>query len=77
MLIQALEDRQAVHIAIIDFQKAFDTVPHQRLMYKLERSGIRDYLPKCIENFLMGRRQVVCISKEIEFCCGREWAPQG
>uniref|UniRef100_A0A0X3PXH1 Reverse transcriptase domain-containing protein n=1 Tax=Schistocephalus solidus TaxID=70667 RepID=A0A0X3PXH1_SCHSO len=61
---QALEDRHAVHIAFIDFQKAFDTVPHERLLYKLERIGIRGNLLKWIENFLVGRRQVVCIGQE-------------
>ncbi|VDM05984.1 unnamed protein product [Schistocephalus solidus] len=62
--IQALEDSHAVHIAFIDFQKAFDTVTHERLLYKLERIGIRIYLFKWIENFLVGRRQVVCIGQE-------------
>ena len=35
----------------IDFQKAFDSVPHQRPLLKLKGSGIQDRLLKWIENF--------------------------
>nr|VZI00215.1 unnamed protein product [Spirometra erinaceieuropaei] len=37
---RALDDRHAAHIAFIDFQKAFDTVPHQRPLHKLRKIGI-------------------------------------
>nr|VZI24506.1 unnamed protein product [Spirometra erinaceieuropaei] len=60
---RALDDRHAVHIAFIDFQKAFDTVPHQRLLYKLKKIGIGDNFLKWIENFLVGRQQVVCLGR--------------
>ncbi|VDM05519.1 unnamed protein product [Schistocephalus solidus] len=68
--IQALEHKHAVIIAFLDFEKTFDTVPHERLLYKLERIKIRCNLLKGIENFLVGRRQV-------NFCCGREWGSSG
>ncbi|BHF85998.1 hypothetical protein SprV_ctg1102917600 [Sparganum proliferum] len=60
---RALDDRHEVHIALIDFQKAFDTVPHQRLLHKLKKIGIGDNFLKWIENFLLGRHQVVCIGQ--------------
>ncbi|BHF60585.1 hypothetical protein SprV_0100355000 [Sparganum proliferum] len=60
---RALDDRHEVHIAFIDFQKAFDTVPHQRLLHKLKKIGIGDNFLKWIENFLLGRHQVVCIGQ--------------
>nr|VZH90178.1 unnamed protein product [Spirometra erinaceieuropaei] len=60
---EALDDRHAVHIAFIDFQKAFDTVPHQRLLHKLEKIGISGNFHKWIENFLVGRHQVVCVGR--------------
>ncbi|BHF59610.1 hypothetical protein SprV_0100257100 [Sparganum proliferum] len=60
---RALDDRHEVHIAFIDFQKAFDTVPHQRLLRKLKKIGIGGNFLKWIENFLLGRHQVVCIGQ--------------
>nr|VZI43485.1 unnamed protein product [Spirometra erinaceieuropaei] len=60
---QALEDRHAVHIAFIDFQKAFDTVPHQSLLHTLKKIGIGGNFLKWIENFLVGRHQVLCIGR--------------
>nr|VZH94467.1 unnamed protein product [Spirometra erinaceieuropaei] len=60
---RALDDRHAVHIAFIDFQKAFDTVPHQRLLHKLKKIGIGGNFLKWIENFLVGRHQVVCVGR--------------
>ncbi|BHF63767.1 hypothetical protein SprV_0200676200 [Sparganum proliferum] len=61
---RALDDRHEVYIAFIDFQKAFDTVPHQRLLHKLKKIGIGGNFLKWIENFLLGRHQVVCIGQE-------------
>nr|VZH99086.1 unnamed protein product [Spirometra erinaceieuropaei] len=60
---RALDDRHAVHIAFIDFQKAFDTVPHQRLLHNLKKMGIGGNLLKWIENFLVDRHQVLCIGR--------------
>nr|VZH96736.1 unnamed protein product [Spirometra erinaceieuropaei] len=60
---RALDDRHEVHIAFIDFQKAFDTVPHQRLLHKLKKIGIAGNFLKWIENFLVGRHQVVCVGR--------------
>nr|VZH89441.1 unnamed protein product [Spirometra erinaceieuropaei] len=60
---RALDDRHAVHIAFMDFQKAFDTVPHQRLLHKLKKIGIGGNFLTWIENFLVGRQQVVCVGR--------------
>ena len=42
--------------------KAFDTVPHLRLLHKLEVYGIRDKLLMWFKNFLVGRQQCVVLN---------------
>nr|VZH94590.1 unnamed protein product [Spirometra erinaceieuropaei] len=56
---RAIDEGNVVHVAYIDFKKAFDSVPHQRLLYKLSRIGVRGKLLKWIEDFLVGRSQTV------------------
>ena len=48
-------------IAILDFSKAFDKVPHKRLLGKLRLYGINDDIMAWIESFLWGRTQRVII----------------
>ena len=48
----------------LDFSKAFDTVPHQRLLKKLEAHGISGKVNNWIEKWLTNRKQRVCISGE-------------
>ena len=45
----------------LDLRKAFDTVPHQRLIHKLKGYGIRDNLLHWIADFLNDRSQYVSI----------------
>ena len=62
----------------IDYSKAFDSVPHLRLISKLQAYGIRGNLLKWIKNFLIGRQQKVILngssSQWIEVTSG---VPQG
>ena len=46
----------------LDFQKAFDTVPHQRLIYKVESYGIGKSIVDWIRDFLTDRRQRVALN---------------
>ncbi|BHF73133.1 hypothetical protein SprV_0401620900 [Sparganum proliferum] len=56
---RAIDEGNVVYVAYIDFKMAFDSVPHQRLLYKLSRIGVRGKPLKWIENFLIGRSQTV------------------
>ena len=49
----------------LDFQKAFDKVPHQRLLFKLKALGIRDSIIDWIEQWLTDRRQRVVVDGEV------------
>jgi len=48
-------------LVLLDFAKAFDKVPHKRLILKLERYGIRGKLLNWIQAFLSNRKQRVCL----------------
>ncbi|BHF70839.1 hypothetical protein SprV_0401389200 [Sparganum proliferum] len=56
---RAVDGGNAVHAIYVDFKKAFDSVPHQRRLYKLSRTGIRGNLLRWIQSFLIGRSQIV------------------
>ena len=45
----------------MDFTKAFDSVPHERLLLKLHAYGIRDPLLSWIRSFLTNRQQRVVL----------------
>ena len=51
----------------LDFAKAFDTVPHSRLLGKLRSYGICGNILKWIEAFLRNRTQVVKVNGEKSF----------
>ena len=48
-------------VVYLDFQKAFDKVPHQRLLLKLKAHGIGNDVIKWIEKWLTHRRQRVIV----------------
>ena len=45
----------------MDFFKAYDTVPHKRLLGKLEMYGIHGETYKWISNFVVGRNHSVVV----------------
>ena len=49
-------------IVYLDFRKAFDTVPHKRLLTKLKSYGICGNLLCWIQDFLSGHTQKVKIN---------------
>jgi len=57
-----LDQGGAIDAAYLDFAKAFDTVPHQRLLRKLEGYGVTGKLLDWFGDFLLGRRQRVGVA---------------
>ena len=51
-------------LIILDFSKAFDTVPHDKLLHKLENYGIRGLLSSWIRSFLCIRLMSVVVEGE-------------
>ena len=59
----ALNNRQNVAIAYVDYAKAFDVVIHVKLLHKLAAYGIAGDLLAWIRAFLTGRSQCTRINK--------------
>ncbi|KAK2145379.1 hypothetical protein LSH36_683g03062 [Paralvinella palmiformis] len=57
--IEMIDNSDCFDVMYMNFSKAFDTVPLQRLIRKLAVYGINDKLLKWIEDFLSNRRQRV------------------
>ena len=67
-----------VDVAVLDFAKAFDTVPHQSLLGKLEHYGIDGPLHGWIKAFLTGRTQCVLVDGvKSDFVPVNSGVPQG
>jgi Reverse transcriptase (RNA-dependent DNA polymerase) len=49
---QAIEDRYGIDAVYLDYQKAFDMVPHERLLIKLRWYGKEGALLSWIRDFL-------------------------
>ena len=55
-------DRGVTDAVYLDFAKAFDTVPHKRLLGKLQAYGIDQHVYRWIQDFLVGRVQRVSVN---------------
>ena len=51
----------AFDVVYTDFGKAFDSVPHKRLLVKLKNFGVNGKILKWINSFLTGRKQCVIV----------------
>ena len=54
-----VDNKNDIDIIYLDFQKAFDQVPHRRLLHKLNYLGITGNINKWISDFLKDRNQRV------------------
>ena len=65
-------------MVIVDFSKAFDTVPHRLLLHKINNYGITGSTFHWISNFLTKRKQRVVVDGEnSEWIYVKSGVPQG
>ena len=73
-----INEGNVVDTIYFDFAKAFDSVPHQRLLLKLDAYGIKGDVFNWIKDFLVDRKQTVSVEQETsETCAVRSGVPQG
>ena len=58
-----ISNGKQVDIILLDFQKAFDKVPHTRLLYKLQFYGVRDRKNSWISSFLSNMKPTGSIGR--------------
>ena len=64
-LTESIENGTDVDLVYLGFAKAFDSVPHNRLICKLHNYGISSNLLLWITNFLSHRRQQVRVNSTL------------
>lgn len=60
--------KKQTDVILLDFSKAFDKVPHNRLLLKLHHYGIRDDALAWIKDFLSNRQQCVVVGGKQSDC---------
>ena len=65
---EAIDAGLSVDCIYMDFQKAFDTVPHRRLIGKLNSFKMASNMVKWIEDFLTDRTQYIIINGSSSDC---------
>jgi hypothetical protein len=77
-LLKSLDNNIQMDLIVMDFSKAFDKVPHNRLLHKADFYGIRGNTLEWIRSFLSNRTQKVVLegehSEEVPVSSG---VPQG
>ena len=77
-IVNALSNKEHMIGIFLDLSKAFDTINHQKLLYKLKTYGIRGKAYLRFENYLSNRSQYVAFksheSMRLDIKCG---VPQG
>ncbi len=63
-LLRHHDKNKQVDTMILDFSKAFDTVPHKRLLHKLKNYGIKGPILQWISSFLTQREMCVVVEGE-------------
>ena len=58
-IIEVVDEGAEVHAIYFDFKKAFDKVPHKKLLLKVQALGVQGHLLEWIKTWLCGRKQRV------------------
>ena len=75
---EEIDSKHSLDTIYLDFRKAFDTVPHIRLINKLKSYGIQGKVLKLITDFLTDRKQRVVLNGESsEWTSVKSEIPQG
>ncbi len=59
-----LDDKGSFDCIFLDFMKAFDSVPHERLLLKISAHGVQGKILGWLRDFLVGRGQKVVVNGE-------------
>ena len=62
---ESADKGERIDIIYLDFAKAFDKVPTERLLKKVESHGISGKVGQCLRAWLTGRRQRVCVNGQL------------
>ena len=63
-LAQSIEEKSQLDVILLDFSKAFDRVPHARLLLKAAHYGVTGHTLSWIKQFLTGRHKQVVLNNE-------------
>ena len=78
VLTKLVDEGHSIDVVYLDFAKAFDKVPHQRLLAKLKAAGIDGCIVNWIEAWLKDRQQRVILNgKSSEWQSVDSGVPQG
>ena len=67
-LAKSLAKGEQIDVILLDFSKAFDKVPHHRLLHKLDYYGVRGSIWKWVQDFLSKRTQKVVLDSVTSSC---------
>ena len=75
---RTMDQQKQVDLIVLDFSKAFDTVPHQRLLTKLAHYGIQGDVHRWNHSWLTLHTQCVVVDGEAsDFVRVKSGVPQG
>ena len=73
-----IEKKGCIDVIYTDFSKAFDSVPHKRLLKKIDPDGIKGNVLNWIMSFLTNRKQRVNVEGKVSDCAKvKSGVPQG